>query len=142
MIFADKAHLDFYEEKTAELKPDCYLNSFIYTIGMCEETRRRFNEMYNRKERIIILDTINEAWQTSTSRKVTRLAFQLFTDGTPTAFTFDGNGTAKEDISECEKYSVSDIFCCGYAPFFVEAIKLRYPEYFREYYKTRERSDT
>jgi hypothetical protein len=26
-------------------------------------------------------------------------------------------------------YAVDEIFCCGYAPYFYEAIKLRYPEY-------------
>ena len=27
------------------------------------------------------------------------------------------------------EYAVSEIFCCSYAPFFWEAIKIRYPEY-------------
>lgn len=28
-----------------------------------------------------------------------------------------------------ENYSVAEIFCCGYAPYYWEAIKIRYPEY-------------
>ena len=35
-------------------------------------------------------------------------------------------------IDECREYSVSDIFCCGYALYFWQGIQLRYPEYCRE----------
>ena len=35
-------------------------------------------------------------------------------------------------MRECRKYSVSDIFCCSYAMYFWEGIKLRYPEYCRK----------
>lgn len=34
-----------------------------------------------------------------------------------------------EQISECMEYSISDIFCCSYARYFWEGIKLRHPEY-------------
>ncbi len=34
-----------------------------------------------------------------------------------------------EQIDECREYSVSDIFCCGYAMYFWQGIQLRYPEY-------------
>ena len=57
------------------------------------------------------------------SVKVTRLAFSLWNRC---------NYDSEEDI-ENEKvsiyYNVSEIFCCSYAPYFYEAIKLRYPEY-------------
>ena len=70
---------------------------------------------------------------TSGSVKVTRLAFQLFTDTTPTARTYnEAKSRVVEDFDECKRYRVSDIFCCGYAPYFVEAVTLRYPEHMRE----------
>lgn len=34
-----------------------------------------------------------------------------------------------EQISECRQYSVSDIFCCEWAPYYWQAVKIRYPEY-------------
>ena len=129
--FADRKHLDFYTERVNRLKPDCYLKALIYTLGICDDTRRRFDFIYNAKDRCIEPDVIHDAWQTGGSLKVTRLAFQLFTDRTPTA-CFDGSRDPEDDFKECQRYSVSDIFCCGYAPYFVEAIKLRYPEYMRE----------
>ncbi len=32
-------------------------------------------------------------------------------------------------IDEYRYYTVEDLFCCGYAPYFWEAVRLRYPEY-------------
>ena len=124
ILFADKAHKAFFAELTQKLKPDAYLGSLIYTLGICRDTRRNFDSIYNIGGRTIIPDAIRQPWQTGSSLKVTRLAFQLFTDSTPTAFTRNA-----EHIDECKRYSVSDIFCCCFAPFFVEAIKLRYPEF-------------
>ena len=36
---------------------------------------------------------------------------------------------AEEQIDECRRYSAEDLFCCCYAPFFWQAIQIRYPEY-------------
>jgi len=73
-------------------------------------------------------DAINAGWQTSGSMRVTRLAFNLFTDCAATAYSDDDY----PDVVELKYYSVSDIFCCEYAPYFIEAIKLRYPEFMKE----------
>ena len=132
VCFADDKHLDFYTEQVKKLKPDCYLKALIYAIGICSDTRRRFDSIYDAKERSIVPETLYAEWQTSGSKKVTRLAFQLFTDTTPTARTYDEANKLVENFDECKRYSVSDIFCCGYAPYFAEAVRLRYPEYLRE----------
>jgi len=123
--FVDNDHLEFYAGQTDRQKPDCYLKALVYTLGACPDTRRRFGSLYNAKRRAVVPEAVSCAWQTSGSLKVTRLAFQLFTDRTPSAFLIPG----EPDFDECARYRVSDIFCCGYAPYFVEAIKLRYPEY-------------
>ena len=123
--FADEMHKAFFLKQSQRLKPDVFLSSLIYTLGMCNDTRRHFHSIYDAENRTINPQAIREPWQTGSSLKVTRLAFQLFTNSTPTAF-FDGSIS----MDECKLYSVSDIFCCSYAPYFVVAIKLRYPEYF------------
>ena len=119
--FADEAHRAFYIEHSQKLQPDAYLRSLIYTLGICRDTRRNFGSIYDDRKRAIIPDAICQPWQTGSSLKVTRLAFQLFTDTTPTASLGDVH-----DIDECKRYSVSDIFCCSFAPYFFEAIILRY----------------
>lgn len=132
MIFRNDAHRAFYNTEIANVKNDCYHRALVYTIGITDDTRRHWGQMYNKKERAIIKDSINAAWQTGGSVKATRLAFQLFTDRPATAIAYDAsNDKAIEDFEECAKYSVSDIFCCELAPYFVEAIKVRYPEFLR-----------
>ena len=54
------------------------------------------------------------------------MAFNLCCNGTPSV----GDYEAEEDqLKECQYYTVEDLFCCGYARYFWEAIKIRYPEY-------------
>jgi hypothetical protein len=123
--FASDKHRLFYASQSQKLMPDIYLKSLIYTLGMCHDTRRNFDSIYDRDSRRINPRAIDEPWQTGSSLKVTRLAFQLFTDSTPSAFK-----GGHDNFGECRRYSVSDIFCCPFAPYFVEAVRLRYPEYF------------
>ena len=122
--FVDDSHKDFYISHCQKLRPDTYLRSLIYTLGMCRDTRRNFMRIFDAGSRCINPETIREPWQTRTSLKVTRLAFQLFTGRTPTALL-----DSVDYYDECSRYCVSEIFCCSYAPYFVEAIKLRFPEY-------------
>ena len=123
--FTDDRHKSFYMSQSLKLSPDVYLKSLIYTLGMCHDTRKNFDIIYDTGLKEINPDAINEPWQTGSSLKVTRLAFQLFTDSTPSAFNNDSF-----NFFECKRYCVSDIFCCSFAPYFVEAVKLRYHEYF------------
>lgn len=125
MIFKDKQHEEFY--KTNILKTgtrnDVYHKALFYTLGLTAETRNNITTLYDFKERGIEHSRLHMGWQTGTSKKVTRLAFNLF------------NGTVFDSMEDFEKdnvskrYAVDEIFCCGLAPYFYEAIKLRYPEY-------------
>ena len=39
------------------------------------------------------------------------------------------NESVEKQLYECKQYAVEELFCCMYAPFFWEAVKIRYPEY-------------
>lgn len=134
IMFRDEGHYYFYHEKVAELKADVYLKSLIYIVGICYDTRSRWSSFYDEKSKSIKPEVLNNGWQTGTTMRATRLALNLFTDGTPTARQYDEHGNSlplsESDFDECSRYSVSDVFCCEFAVFFVEAVKLRYPEYF------------
>lgn len=54
-----------------------------------------------------------------------RLAFNLYCGGTPSENDYEKKD---EKIAECRLYSVDDIFSCAYAPFFWQAVQIRYPE--------------
>ena len=71
-----------------------------------------------RKERLIKPGALHEGWQTGGSARLTRLAFNLW------------NGyVEKGEESLSTPY---EMFDCGYAPYFYEAIRIKYPEYCRD----------
>ena len=127
---ADAEHRKFWEEKYAEMqilgKIDVYYKSIVYVLGICETTRDNFDKIFNLKAGKINVDSLQGAYQTGTSEKVTRMAFSLWNRC---------NYDSREDFNNgnvSTSYNVSEIFCCTYAPFFYEGIKIRYPEYTRE----------
>lgn len=130
MVFKDNKHEEFYYEKLEQVRyQDCYHKALIYILGISEDTRNHFSQIYDIKSGCIKTECLHEGWQTSGSVRVVRLAFNLYTDGLPGV---DEYKRKNEQISECREYSVSDIFCCSYAMYFWEGIKLRYPEYCRK----------
>lgn len=126
MRFIDKVHKDFVLSKYKELMTygmtDVYYSSLIYTLGICETTRKHFNEIFEIGEGINI-NCLQSAWQTGTSEKVVRMAFCLWN-----SCMYDSEEDKINGIIS-SSYNPSEIFCCDYAPYFYEAIKIRYPEY-------------
>ncbi len=125
MKFVDDEHEKFYYQKLNESKAsDVYYKALFYTIGIAESTREHCDEIFNLEKREINLDSLQKGWQTGTSMKVTRLALNLWNHN----LMYDSEDDL-ENEKLSEHYGVSEIFCCSYAPFFYEAIKIRYPEY-------------
>lgn len=120
LYFKDQRHRNFFTEATKQFPQDCYHLSFLYLIGLTAETRQHFSSIYACDG--INLDVLSAGWQTSTTYKITRLAFNLFNDCHTDDWTTETNTAA---------YTVSEIFATPYAPYLMEAVKLRYPSYFR-----------
>ena len=127
MDFIDQKHKEFYENLLKQIeefrKTDAYYRSFIYTLGISQVTREHFSEIFDISKKEINIDSLSANWQTATSKKVTELAFNLWND-----FKYESS----EDIEKnriSSDYHVSNIFSCSYAPYFYEAVKLRFPEY-------------
>lgn len=81
---------------------------------------------YDFKTGDIKTECLREGWQTGSSMKVVRLAFNLYCNTTPSV---DDYKEPEEQMDECMKYTVEDLFCCTYAPFFWQAIQIRCPDY-------------
>ena len=130
MVFVNEEHEKFYYETLKQVRyQDCYHKALIYILGISKDTRNHFSQIYEIKSGYIRPECLYQEWQTSGSVRVVRLAFNLYTDRTPTV---NEDRSRNEQIKECREYSVSDIFCCDYARYFWEGIKLRYPEYCRK----------
>lgn len=121
MKFMNKEHRNFYTEKMSKVsRPDSYNRSLIYLLAMNDDTRRHFDEIYDIDRNEINIKSLKSPWQTSTSLNVCRLGFNLF------------NGCANDNPrynTMSKDYSIYNLFCTSGAGYFLEAIKLKYPEY-------------
>lgn len=127
ITFRNTAHEEFYYRCLKKChRQDVYRKALIYCLGIDRDTRENVERVYDFETGLIKPKCINEGWQTSGSQKIVRMAFNLFHNGTPTVALYK---KADQRLGECQCYSVEDLFCCSYAPYFWEAIKIRYPEY-------------
>lgn len=127
ITFISKEHEEFYLKYLTKCRwKDVYHKALVYCLGIDRDTRKYVNKIYDFKNGNVKPECLQEGWQTSGSVKVIRMAFNLYCNGTPSVYQYE---EGEEQLSECSCYTVEDLFCCGYAKFFWEAIKIRYPEY-------------
>lgn len=117
--FRSAAHRDFFLEMMSQCRVnDCYHRAFFYVMGIAPETRANIRQMFDFKDDLIIPEGMHGGWQTSGTVKVCYLAFNLW------------NNYVEEGREK--SFTPEDLFCCEFAPYFMEGIKVRYPEYCRE----------
>lgn len=121
MKFRDDNHKKFYEEKLIETNSvnDTYRKSLFYTLGILKETRDNINSLYDFKGNCIRFEGLKEEWQTGTSIKVCRLAFNLY----------NGLYGQHDEGESAESYTPYGLFNCSVMEYMFEAIKIRYEIY-------------
>lgn len=125
VVFIDEEHKSFYNEKIMQYAnsgriPNCYIKSLFYLLASNADTRRNFNNLYDIENGEINPSKMKGGWLTSTTKKICQLAFNLY------------NGYTQDGRKKCsEEYAPYNLFSCEMAPYFVQAIQLRYPEHFR-----------
>lgn len=147
ILFADKKHEDLFFSLFKKMKSkDCYHGSAAYLLGLDTAIRDHINDVFDFKEDVIKPECIDEPWQTGTSRKTTRLMFNLwngkYKDDPPVLCDEDEDEPIDDELVYTEHniandlsvkssryYTPDEIFCCSYAPYYWQAIQLRYPEY-------------
>ncbi len=126
--FRSTVHRDFFLENIMKCRiKDCYHRAFFYVMGIAPETRANINQMFDFKTDCIVPEGMHGDWQTSRTLKVCHLAFNLW------------NGYTEEKREHL--FTPEELFCCEYAPYFMEGIKLRYPEYCRELPTPKQQTD-
>ena len=132
MRFLDDKHEAKYDEFCSRMKRrDVYHTSVAYLLALDVVCRDHATDLFDFSEDMICPDGLTKAWQTDTSLKTTRLLFNLWNGRCS-----DGETGKDKDGYEIElpseRYAVDDIFNCNYAPYYFEAVRLRFPIYFDE----------
>ncbi|AIQ13796.1 DUF6075 family protein [Paenibacillus durus] len=122
--FKDIDHEQFYEGniRMTRSQQDPYRKALFYLLGLTPQTRQHIRDIYDYEESCIRLEGLEQGWQTSSTLKLTRLAFNLFNGYT---------GDVETGRDHPRHYSPYHLFDTGLMPYFFEAIKLRYAEYAR-----------
>lgn len=84
IIFVNDAHEKFYYEKLKEVQyQDEYHMALCYCLGISDDTRRNIDRIYDFETGCVKPACLYEGWQTSESKKIVRMAFNLYCNGTP-----------------------------------------------------------
>lgn len=120
MIFRNEEHNNEFVSlvKRMGAQDDVYKLTLAYLLTLDQVCSKHIEEIYNFDDRRIVPEVLGKSWQTSTSLKTTRLAFNLYTGATQ---------FCPED--SIRRLSVADIFSCELAPYYWEGVKLLYAVY-------------
>jgi hypothetical protein len=125
--FKNVNHQNFYlinVEKTNRSK-DPYRKALFYVLGLINETRNNINSLDNFDEKCIEFDGLNQPWQTGTSMRVTKLAFNLFNG-------FNGDIGEDKPIDNMSDYTPYNLFDNGLMVYMLEGIKILYEVYVKD----------
>ena len=129
IIFSSEEHKKFYLEYLGQCRyQDVYHKALVYCLGIERDTRTHVKQIYDFRTGSVKPECLHEGWQTSGSVKIVRMAFNLYCNGTPSIYNYE-EADLEGQLKECQYYTVEELFCCGYARYFWEAVKIRYPEY-------------
>ena len=95
--FSTPEHKAFYETNRKITENGQDSAALVYVLGISEACRTHFKDLYDVNKRCIKPAALHKPWQTGTSKKITRLAFNLFTWN-----------TAEGD--DAEKYTPKELF--------------------------------
>ncbi|MEK5418499.1 DUF6075 family protein [Paenibacillus sp. FSL L8-0708] len=123
--FKDIEHEQFYEGnlRMTNTQNDPYHKALFYTLGLTPQTRQHVKDLYDHQENCIRLEGLQQGWQTSTTMKISRLAFNLFNG-------FHGDSELNNDHPQ--NYNPYYLFDTNLISYFCESIKLRYAAYARD----------
>lgn len=122
-IFADDQHRELYSSTLDRMKSaDCYHRAAAYLLSLDNVLRDHMGAVFDFTEDVIKPESIDAAFQTSTSRKTSRLIWNLWNG-------YDGSEELNEDGEQTDPtryYTTESIFGCSYLPYYLEAVKIRF----------------
>lgn len=121
MKFISKEHESFYETAQKAYSGDCERLPFMYLMGISEDTRKHINDVWDWQKGHPITENLGDDrwsdWQTSSTKRLCRLAFNLYS----------GGGILDEDEDKkCYSTPCWLFYDQEYGPYMIEAVKLRF----------------
>lgn len=124
MKFYDDKHEQFYEENILRcIHDDTYHRALVYLLGLTEDTRNHIESIFDFRADCVKHECLRSAWITSSNARIIRFAFNLYNCGAPSCWNLEG----EDKFSEAKEYFPTSFFHCDFAPYYWEALKIRYP---------------
>lgn len=118
MLFKSNDHKQKYEQLLSTMEcNDCYHRLAAYLLSVDDVLYQHKTEVFDTMRDRIIIDSLQEPWQTGTSRKTTRLFFNLWNN-----CIYDRD-KAEEHSTH---YSPIEIFDSSLIEYYLEAVKIRF----------------
>ena len=78
ILFRSQSHKLFYEQYLPQCRyQDAYHAALVYCLGIDRDTRDHVNEIYDFKTGFVKTECLHDGWQTSGSKKIVRMAYNL-----------------------------------------------------------------
>ena len=128
--FKDKDHELNYLSLFQEMKKQTSAHQAVaYLLALDPICFLHCRELYDFREGHTIPRGLDKGWHTGTSGRTTRLAFNLYNSHCSDGETYIGSDSTENSLPSAY-YSPAYLFCCEYAKYYVEALKIRFPEWF------------
>ena len=118
MLFRDGIHKhNYYVYLQADRvsENDLERKALFYLLALTEETRKNIHQLYDFENHYINFEGMQQSWQTSGSKIICKLAFNLY------------NNYRGEGDDSCYYITPTDLFYNDeLRPYMIEALKLRY----------------
>lgn len=118
VLFYSEQHQNFYN-RHVDGGTDPYYRALVYLLGMTAETRSNFSRCFDAEARMIRPAALAEGWQTGGTVRIVRMAFNLWN-----GWCYESEEDAQEGRTS-DTFTPDNLFCCEFAPYFYEAVKLR-----------------
>lgn len=126
-IFYDEAHREAYIDFITNItcREDLYHISLAYLLTLDTTCRQHIDDCFDFDRDVIRIEALNQPWQTSTSLKTTRLAFNLWNGCCDDGEEYTDTEGYKVPLPS-SKYAVDQIFSSSLAEYYWQAVKLRF----------------
>lgn len=116
ILFKDTKHASFFSQILSNMKNnDCYHQSVAYLFALDDKCRKHITDLFDYAQDNICPSALYQSWQSDSSQRTTRLALNLW--------------YGYYDEYEAKYSTPVEIFNCSFAPYYYEAIKLRFPQF-------------